>query len=57
MKFLTEAEAGAEKGTFSNKYKENRDCEHSVVNPVDNERAIRMEELDVKPFRGGTAFN
>lgn len=53
MTFLTEEEAGADRGTFSDKYKTKRDSEHSVTNPEDNRADILIEDVEVKPFRGG----
>ena len=53
MTFLTEAEAGAERGRFSDKYKTKREEEHSVTNPEDNRADILIDDVEVKPFRGG----
>jgi len=53
--FLTEEEAGADRGTFSDKYKTKRDSEHSVTNPEDNRADILIEDVEVKPFRGDGA--
>ena len=51
VKFLTEKEAGAERGKFSDQYKSQRDAETVVTNPADNAPQID-EEVEVKPFRG-----
>lgn len=53
VKFLTEKEAGAERGAFSNKYKVKKDAEHPVVNPQTNRVDLGMEAVELKPFRGG----
>lgn len=51
--FLTEAEAGSERGQFSDKYKTKRESEHAVTNPEDMRADIPSDGLEVKPFRGG----
>lgn len=53
MTFLTEQEAGAERGKFSDKYKSKRQSEHSVTNPEDTRPGVLTDDVEVKPFRGG----
>lgn len=51
--FLTEVAATSGSGKFSEKYKEKREVESSVTNPADLNAGIVIDDVDLRPARGG----